>query len=147
MAKTDAEILDGSPIDITFNGKTYTWRQLSRRKQRRARAALMEIAAIAGEAQGSGDMIKASAGMLVTSMVLEFCEDYHAGMSADMDEIDEYVENNPKDGFGSVMTDVYQPLFDAWLAPWLASTDDTDDDDDDDAKKNKSTKNRNSTKP
>jgi hypothetical protein len=43
MAKTDAEILDGSPIDITFNGKTYTWRPLSRRKQRRVRAELLSI--------------------------------------------------------------------------------------------------------
>ena len=124
MAKTDAEILDGSPIDITFNGTTYTWRPLNRRKQRRVRAELMAILAVVSDAQGEGEMMQASEGMKATAMILEFCEDHHAGVAAEMESIDDYIDSNPKDGFMSVMTDIYQPIVDAWLKPWLTNLDD-----------------------
>ena len=141
MAKTDAEILDGSPIDITFNGTTYTWRPLNRRKQRRVRARLMGIMAIAADAQSSGEMVKASVGMEATAMVLEFCEDYHPVMAEDMDSIDDYIDSNPQEGFVSVMRDIFNPLFEAWLKPWLSM-----DDESGDSKKKTNTKSPRSTK-
>jgi hypothetical protein len=139
MAKTDAEILDGSPIDITFNGKTYTWRPLNRRKQRRVRVDLIKIAGVAVDAQKGSDMVLASAAMEVTAMVQDFCEDYNPEMKSDSDDIDAYIQSNPEVGFGEVMSDIFQPLFDAWVLPWMST-------DEPDSKKKTSTKSPRSTK-
>ena len=46
-------------------------------------------------------------------------------MAEDMDSIDDYIDSNPQEGFVSVMQDIFNPLFDAWLKPWLSMDDES----------------------
>jgi hypothetical protein len=93
------------------------------------------------EAQGAGEMVKASEGMKAVNLVLDFCEDYNLEMAGDMNAIDDYVNSDPRTAYVEIMRDVFQPLFEAWLKPWLGIADESGD-----SKKKTSTKNPRSTK-
>lgn len=126
MGKTDAEILDGSPFVVTFNGVDYEWRQHPRNVQRRARGKLMHVAgSLANVANATEDLERGALAFDAVSDVLEFCEEYNPAMKADMDSIDAYIMKRGVESFEEIISDVFQPIFDEWLKPWIDGGDDT----------------------
>jgi hypothetical protein len=117
--KTDHEVLDGSPVVTTFNGKRYVWRQQMRREQRQVRSRLVAITSAISTFQGGTDGQKIAMSIDAVNMILDLAEDYCPEMARDIDDIEQAVCKNGIAGVTSIITDVYQPLFEAWLAPWL----------------------------
>lgn len=120
--KSDAHILDGSPVVVTFNDVEYTWRQFPRREQRKIREELFSIAAVIGNAatdQELSDMDRGVGMLKGVNLMITFCEDHHPEMNRDMDSIERHIIDNGIDGMRSFIQDVYKVLFDAWVNPWI----------------------------
>lgn len=119
MGKSDAEILDGSPFVVTFNDVDYEWRQHPRKVQRKIRAKLMGATAILAEMEHVSDAKRGVMAVDFINELLEICEDYCLEMAADIDSIEEHIRLSGSDSVTMVLTDIYQPLFENWLNPWL----------------------------
>ncbi len=117
--RTDREILNGSPIEVTFNGRTYVWLQRSRREQAAIREQLGEI--LGYLAMVDGQLVAQSIGTLVKvlNMILAFCEDNNADMADDINDIEDYIKGNGAERISELIQDVYMPLFKEWLQPWI----------------------------
>lgn len=122
--KTDSEILDGSPVVVSFDGVEYTWRQKPRRQQRKVRN---ELANVAGIVFGMGSTDKpseqVSLSVEVVNAILDFCEDNHPGMADDIEHIEHRIQRGGMESIGSLIQDVFIPIYQAWLEPWIAGDD------------------------
>lgn len=128
MSRSDADILNGSEITTEFNGCEYVWKPQARRKQRQIRSRLMDIAGQLFNAVSSTETGMAQFSIDGVNLVLDFCEDYHEGMSRDMDLIELYLKSNTSTGFTELIESVYMPLFNEWLKPWITDDDESDGD-------------------
>lgn len=117
--KTDHEILDGSPVVTTFNGKRYVWRQQMRREQRNVRSRLMDIAVHVAPIMSAPDIAKAALSIDAVNMILNLAEDYCPEMLAKIDLIEDSIRRDGLAGTLGIIEGVYQPLVEAWLEPWL----------------------------
>ena len=124
--KTDANILDGCPLTTTFNDVVYTWRERPRREQRKARSRLMEIVTLCGAGMQGDDMAKASISIDAINAILEFGEDFNEDFAKDIDAIEAHIKANGLVCAMALISDVFTPLFEAWLKPWI-SVDGADD--------------------
>lgn len=118
--RTDKEILDGSPVVTTLDGVRYVWRQRPRREQRKLRDDLLDItvnmAMINDKKTPDQDRVR----FIVSTIndIVDLCDEYGPD-DMDGDEVESYVRDNGRDGFQSLINDVYMVLFDAWLKPWM----------------------------
>lgn len=123
MKGSDQEILAGSPVETTFAGKTYIWTQSGRREQREIRSALANVVALVMGAEAMGE----NAGVIPTSInainaLINFCEDYHDGMAADMDDIESHLLHSGSESWLELIEGVYNPLYKAWLEPYFVGS-------------------------
>jgi hypothetical protein len=117
--RSDAEIMDGSPITTTFNGIDYVWRQHPRREQRKIRERLLGIAGILYGVDAKSEMDQAACSLESVNAILEFCEDYNGDMLDDIDDIENYIQTSGAHSFVELVQNVYIVLYEAWLAPWI----------------------------
>jgi hypothetical protein len=117
--RTDHEVLDGSPVVTNFNGVRYVWRQQMRREQRRVRSRLMEITARISLYMSGNDADKLTVSIDAVNMILDLAEDYCPEMATDIDNIEDSIRDEGLTAVAELITGVYQPLFDAWLKPWI----------------------------
>ena len=117
--RTDAEILDNTPLIIRFNEIDYEWVQRPRREQRKIRSRLLDIGVLIYGVEGKVATEQAVVSLEAVNAILEFCEDFNDDMLEDIDDIEAYIKSNGALGFGSLFSDVFQPIFEAWLEPWL----------------------------
>lgn len=123
--RTDAQILDGSKVITKFNGQSYVWIQKPRRQQRQIRTELMKIAGMLFTIEGMGDIDKGMCSLEAINAILEFCEDNHPGMLADIDKIEDYIKTSGSNSFVELLNDVYLVLYQEWLEPWLSGDTET----------------------
>ncbi len=139
--RTDREILNGSPIEVTFNGTTYVWLQRSRREQADMRDKLGEILCLISVVDGQGTVQAGMNALKAVNAILLFCEENNDEMNRDIDDIEDYIKAEGASAFSEIIQDVYMVLYKEWLEPWLVgSSSDTK------KKKPASTQNRKSTK-
>ena len=126
MGKSDLEVLDGSPFVVTLDGVDYEWRQHPRNIQRRARAKLMHVAgSLARVSSATEDVERGALAFDAVTDICEFCEEYNPAMASDMDAIEAYILKRGVDSFEEIIANVFQPVFDEWLEPWISGGDDT----------------------
>jgi len=123
--RTDADILNGSPVVTKFNGRKYVWVQKPRRQQRQIRTELLKIASLLFDVDNMGDVDKAICSLEVVNSILEFCEDNHPDMLADIDDIETYIKTSGANSFTELIKDVYIVLYKEWLEPWLSGDSET----------------------
>jgi len=123
--RTDAQILDGSPVVTKFNGKKYVWHQKPRREQRKIRTELLKIAGMLFSIDGMGDIDKAMCSLVSVNAILDFCEDNNPDMLSDIDEIETYIKTSGAHSFVELLQDVYMVLYQEWLDPWLSGDPET----------------------
>lgn len=119
--KTDADILNGSPFTVEFNGKGYEWKQRPRAEQRKIRLELSNALPLMSALDDSkSELEQAGPVMELAYWTLKFCENHNAEIAKDIDEIDDYVDQKGAEGLSAVITDIFMPLFNNWLQPYLA---------------------------
>lgn len=120
MSESDTHILNGSPVEITFAGETYRFKEKPRRKQRQVREDLCEIAAIMGEIEETESQSRKMPLILrAVNAILGFCEDHHPEMARDIESIELHVRSGGVEGMTQLITDVFTPLFKAWVEPYI----------------------------
>ena len=122
--KTDAHVLDGSPVTVSFAGREYVWRQKPRREQRKIRNRLADIAGLVVRVSQADTGGQLAHSVECVNEIIEFCEDNHPEMSDDMDSIESHIRKTGMIGVQELISGVYNPLFEAWLKPWLSGDDD-----------------------
>lgn len=137
--RSDRDILNGSPVIVEFNGVEYKWTQSPRREQARIREELGEVLCVLSVIDGEVTIGAGMAALKAVNAILAFCEDNHEGMRGDIDDIEDYIKANGLDAMAELITDVYTPLFNEWLKPWLEGSGKA-------KKKTRNTLNRKSTK-
>jgi len=116
---TEAQKLDGSPIETVFNGKTYVWRQRARREQRQVRADMAKVAALVAQFQDLDQYQRIPVAIETSNTILDFCEQHNTDFASDVDSIDAYLFKNGAQGTNELLSDVFMPLYHAWLEPWI----------------------------
>lgn len=124
MSESDTNILDGSPVEITFAGETYQFKQKPRRKQRLVRRDLSEVGAVLGQIEETESNAQKMP-LLIDFMnkLLGFCEDNNPDMARDIERIEAHIIASGIEGFTSLIEDVFTPLFKSWLEPYIPGAD------------------------
>jgi hypothetical protein len=121
--KTDADILNGSPFTVEFNGKGYEWKQRPRAEQRKIRLELSNaLPLMSALDQGSSEFEQAGPTMELAYWVMDFCEKYNSEMASDIIDIENYVDDSGAQGLAEVITEIYMPIFNNWLSPYLTGS-------------------------
>lgn len=120
--KTDAFILAGSPVKIKLFEKEYTFLAQTRREARNVRVRLFDITRLCVDVGICADTERAGKMLEAVGLIQNFCEDYCIEMKIDMDEIDQEIVSKGMAGYAEVIGS-FQPVADAWLVPYLQSTD------------------------
>jgi len=122
--KHDVDVLDGSPLTVSFANRDYIWRQRPRRQQRQIRTALADLVGnIYGINEGDqSQQLKLTVDSV--NRILDFCEDWNSDMADDIEHIENELRKGGAESMALLMSDVLVPIYKEWLEPWIVSDDD-----------------------